>query len=114
MKLPVFLLLEIAKDQRDLPFVDAVLYGAQMLLIGMLIVFAVLSLLWLLLELLGFVMRSAKTKPAVAPAPAPVFVPQAPAKTTDDSELIAVLSAAIAASESAPATRFRVVSFKRK
>ena len=41
--------------------------------------------------------------------PAPVVV-----AATDDTELIAVLTAAIAAMESAPAARFRVVSFRRK
>lgn len=113
MKLPVFLLLEIDKGQQNVPFGDAVLYGAQMLLIGMLIVFAVLALLWLMLELLGYAMRRIPDKPA-APAPAPAATVQVSDRTTDDSELIAVLSAAVAASESAPATRFRVVSFKRK
>lgn len=86
-----------------------------MLLIGMLIVFAVLALLWLMLELLGYAMRRIPDKPAApAPAPAPAATVQVSDRTTDDSELIAVLSAAVAASESAPATRFRVVSFKRK
>ncbi|MBO7762969.1 MAG: OadG family protein [Clostridia bacterium] len=107
-------LLEVNFNEK-MSFGDGVAYGLQMLLVGMLIVFAVLSLLWLSLELSGKIFRnlSATTKPAVEkkaePAPA-----AAPVAASDDTELIAVLTAAIAAMESAPAARFRVVSFKRK
>ncbi len=110
-------LLEIAPTQKDAPFVDRLSYGGQMLLIGLLIVFAVLTLLWLSLELFNIISQRLLNKEAspAAPkaAPAPKVKAEAP-RATDDLELIAVLTAAIAASEAAPATRFRVVSFKRK
>ena len=98
----------------ELPLGEAVLYGLQMLLIGMLIVFAVLALLWLSLEISGKIFRSLSgtAKKPVEKKPEPVVAP-APVMA-DDTELIAVLTAAIAAMESAPAARFRVVSFKRK
>ena len=107
-------LLEINVNEA-LPFGDAALYGLQMLFIGMLIVFAVLSLLWLMLELMGYYFKKREAA-ASAPAPQKVepVVAAAPAAATDDLELIAVLTAAVAAMESAPAARFRVVSFKRK
>ena len=105
-------MLEVDINQA-LPFGEAALYGLKMLLVGMLIVFAVLALLWLSLEISGNIFRklSSAAKPVVEQKPEPVVV--APA-ATDDTELIAVLTAAIAAMESAPATRFRVVSFRRK
>ena len=98
---------------KELPFGEAALYGLQMLLVGMLIVFSVLSLLWLSLEISGLIFRklSGAAKPVAEKKPEPVAA--APV-ATDDTELIAVLTAAIAAMESAPATRFRVVSFTRK
>ena len=107
-------LLEVNFNEK-MSFGDGVAYGLQMLLVGMLIVFSVLALLWLALEISGSIFRklSGQAKPAaekkVEPAPAaPV------AAVADETELIAVLTAAIAAMESAPAARFRVVSCKRK
>lgn len=96
-----------------LSFGEAALYGLEMLLIGMLIVFAVLTVLWFAIALFGRIVGGAVSapKPVVEKKPEPVVV--APT-ATDDTELIAVLTAAIAAMESAPATRFRVVSFRRK
>ncbi len=105
-------LLEI-NVQEALPFGEAALYGLEMLLVGMLIVFGVLATLWLTFELSGKIFKSL----AGNKAPAPVKVAEPTAAVTvakDDTELIAVLTAAIAAMESAPASRFRVVSFKRK
>ncbi|MBR7094661.1 MAG: OadG family protein [Clostridia bacterium] len=98
---------------KALPFGEAALYGLKMLVVGMLIIFAVLATLWLSLEISGRIFKKLSAKPA-APAekkPEPVVAEPAP---TDDLELIAVLTAAVAAMESAPAARFRVVSFKRK
>ena len=105
-------LLEVNVNE-SMPLGEGALYGLQMLLVGMLIIFSVLSLLWLSLEISGAIFRklAGKTKPVAekkVEAPAPVV------NTVSDTELIAVLTAAIAAMESAPACRFRVVSFKRK
>jgi hypothetical protein len=46
------------------------------------------------------------------PTEAPAPVEEAPAAASDDSELIAVLAAAISAYCGEPVTKFRVVSFK--
>ena len=104
--------------------------GGQMLLIGMGVIFSVLLLLWGALELFHYLcatlperMKAKKSgvapapkepkpeKPQkVKPSPAPVAQAAAPAA---DTELIAVITAAIAASENAPVGSFRVVSFRR-
>lgn len=109
-------LLEIAPTQKDASFGERLSYGGEMLVVGIGIVFSVLILLWLSLELFSLISQRLNSKEAAAPvvtAPAPKAKVEE-VKTPDDLELIAVLTAAIAASESAPAARFRVVSFKRK
>ena len=97
---------------------EKLVYGGRMVLIGMLTVFLVLSILWLSLELLHFLLHrgdKAKAKKeaaaVAAPAPAPIM---AAAPTEDEDEIAAVIAAAIyAAEESAPQSKFRAVSFKR-
>lgn len=115
---------------------EKLLFGGQMLLIGMAVVFSVLVLLWLSLELFRilcermkgedgsfslanlFAEREAKpevpepkpTKPAKVKAPA---APAPSAAAPSDAEIVAVITAAIAASENAPMGSFRVVSFRR-
>ena len=97
---------------------EKLVYGGRMVLIGMLTVFLVLSILWLSLELLHFLLhrgdkeKAKKEAAAVAaPAPAPIM---AAAPTEDEDEIAAVIAAAIyAAEESAPQSKFRAVSFKR-
>ena len=117
---------------------DKFLFGGQMLLIGMAVVFAVLVLLWLSLELFRIVFarlepkladfslvnlfRGNSDKPKTEKPPKPekpkaakkseTPAPAAPAAATD-TEIIAVITAAIAASENAPIGSFRVVSFRR-
>lgn len=96
----------------------------QMIVLGLATVFAVLIIIWGVLVLLRVFMydmkkdksseQSAKQAPAEKQAPAPAPAPAAPAvPATDDKQLIAVLAAAIAASEGKPASAFRVVSFRR-
>ena len=95
---------------------DKFAYGGQMLLIGMSVVFSVLLILWGALELFHLIVtkaptalekkRAKKAEPTPADAAGTVF--------DDESELIAVFAAAIAAaSEENPAGSFRVVSFRR-
>ena len=90
-------------------------------LVGMLFVFSVLALLWLILEAFGAVAckgeKAAQPAPAVvAPAPAPV--PET-ASTENDEEIVAAITAALAVyMEEAKAANpsingFRVVSFKK-
>ena len=113
--------------------------SGEMLIRGMGTVFMVLILLWLILKIFGSVFAGEETKaakqaeaarapkkeapkkaePKPAPAPvAPAAPAQAPAPAAqDDRELIAVITAAIAAYQSAsgqPNLPFRVVSFTRK
>lgn len=96
--------------------------GAEVLLRGMITVFAVLCVIWLSLVLLRLFLydlpkrRAAKAAPAeeekneAAPAPAPAPI----APKTDDGELVAVIAAAIAAAEAEEGNgKFRVVSFHR-
>ena len=98
--------------------------GGKMLLMGMGVVFAVLLLIWGSLELFHYLFATlpeqmkakaaAKEDEAKAAEPAPA-APAAPIAVapTADTELVAVITAAIAASENAPVGSFRVVSFRR-
>lgn len=104
--------------------------AGQVVLIGMGMVFAVLALLWGILAIFGKVMTRKKQPAPVEPvAPAetaapvaeePVADATAAASAPDDGELIAVITAAVAAaiqSDEALSSRFasgfRVVSFKK-
>lgn len=99
----------------EVGFLDTLTFGLQMLLIGMVAVFAVLGLLWFCLYLFRILFhdlpaKKAKEAPTEEVVPAPVAVP-----ATDDDEIVAVIAAAIAAAESENAgLKFRVVSFRRK
>ena len=84
--------------------------GVEVVLIGIITVFAVLSIILGILTIFNLVFNKQKkqSKPAPAPAPAPVVT-----KNNDD-EIIAVIAAAIAAAESeCGGKKFTVVSFKR-
>ena len=96
--------------------------AGQMTLLGMGMIFAVLSLLWGVLAIFKMIFARPEKKVKAAPAPKaePVVVPEpvvAPA-ASNDAELIAVLTAAIAAYEASQGNEvapggFRVVSFRR-
>ena len=101
-------------------FMDKLLFGGQMVLIGMSVVFSVLVLLWI--SLLAFKLffhdlpskRKAKEKVIVATKVEPVKETAVKVQTSDD-EIVAVIAAAIAAAESENSgLKFRVVSFKRQ
>ncbi len=114
----------------DMTFAERLEYALQGTATGMLMVFAVLTLLWLIVALTGKILgpksEKEKEKPAekvpakpVTPVvTAPAAAPAAPA-LQDDGELAAVITAAIAAMlESGDYKNefvggFRVVSFKR-
>ena len=111
------------EDGTYVPFsADAWSYAGQMTLLGMGMVFSVLSILWVILLLFKLIF-TAKPKTQKAPKtenkPQPVAVPEAvPAKEADDAELVAIITAAVAAymadeGVEAPDGSFRVVSFKR-
>lgn len=92
-------------------------FGLTVLLIGIVTVFAVLSLLWLFIYLFRLCFHNLLAKrSAKKTAAAPVnYVESAKDEpNTDEGEIIAVIAAAIAMAESeCEGTRFRVVSFKR-
>ena len=98
-------------------FADKFLYGGQMLLIGMLTVFAVLVILWIALVLFKVFFHDLPSRPKKVKEetaePAPVY--QA-SESSDSEEIIAVIAAAIAMAENECGgnKQFRVVSFKRK
>lgn len=91
--------------------------GGQVVLIGMLTVFAVLGLLWACLTVFKMVFAGSSVKKTVKPTEkeevvsfiAPVSAP------SEDEEIVAVIAAAIAMaeSESDSGLKFRVVSFRR-
>ncbi len=95
--------------------------AAMNTLIGLGIVFIVLMFLTFLISQIHWIpdiMNASKKKeaPAPAPAPAPVAAPvvEETVDETDDLELVAVIAAAIAASEDVPADGFVVRSIRRR
>jgi sodium pump decarboxylase gamma subunit len=116
---------------------DTLSWGDQLnymgigVLMGIVVVFAVLILLWLILEVFGAVARRGQEVPAKpkVQAPAPVVeTPAAPVQQTapmqqaasaGDDEIVAAITAALAvyleeAKASSPSINgFRVVSFKK-
>ena len=119
------LLSDVMDYSKPLELSEAIGYGLQTALLGMGVIFVVLSILWAVLAVFKFIFyKQPKTEKKAAPvkveapAPAPVAAPApapAPAEpaAADDAELVAVITAAIAAMMDAPQTSFRVVSFKR-
>lgn len=114
--------LQIAKEDYTTPIIEkgvmeTLMFGGQMLLLGISTVFAVLALIWLCLVVFKFAFQGASDKPKAkkeaAPTPAPVVAP-APVASCDD-EIVAVIAAAIAMAEAeSSGLKFKVVSFKRK
>ena len=110
------LLISSEKYGDVLNFGEALEFGGMMIILGMTAVFAVLGIIWAILTVFKSVFGSinAKEKPAKVKeeptvAPAPVY-------TSQDTEIVAVIAAAIAMaeSESGNGAKFRVVSFRRK
>lgn len=127
MNLIVYALAEPLKDTIGETFGERAGVAGSVTLLGMVAIFAVLTILWGVIELLHRVLNRGKQtdapKPA-EPAPAPVrsekpAVKAAPAvkktEKKEDGELIAVLTAAVAAAmaEEGYTGGFRVVSFRR-
>lgn len=110
-----------AADSTALSFSDKFSVGGQVTLLGMGTVFAILALLWGLVELLHVLLKPFGNKkgdafnPPPVVAPAPTVAPHAKdvGKPNDNTELIAAITAAVEAYRGADAPAFRVVSFKR-
>ena len=113
--------LEITKEDyassilKEFGPMETLLFGAKILLIGILAVFAVLSLIWFALSIFNKVFANQPEKKitpvkTVAPVQAP-----APKTTSSNDEIVAVIAAAIAMAESeGSGAKYKVVSFKRK
>ena len=113
---PIFLADAFAYNE-PMNIADAIPFGVQTALLGMGVVFAVLIILWAVLSVFKLVFykgnkeeKASDTAPVQAkPQPEPISVqPQ-----SDDAELVAAITAAIALVMDKPQTSFRVVSFKR-
>ena len=124
--------LDLRADGTYTPFsAEAWVYAGEMTLLGILMVFSVLAILWAVLAIFKLVFAGKsqeEPKPVKVKAekPAkPVETKQkpvapasvAPAATQSDAELVAVITAAVAAYMAEEGTEytggFRVVSFKR-
>lgn len=97
---------------------EALIFGLQVVLIGMLAIFAVLALIWGCLAIFKLVLHDL---PAKRGSEAPVKEVAAIEEKVQevvhaaDDEIVAVIAAAIAAAESeASGLKYRVVSFRRK
>ena len=96
--------------------------AGQMTLIGMGMIFAVLAILWAVLAIFKLVFAKPEPKKKSEPAPIVEMEPAAPtepvAYVSEDEELVAVITAAVAAymaseEPNAAPGGFRVVSFRR-
>ena len=111
-------LLEITNYSEKLAAGDAFTFGGGVVLLGMGTVFSVLIIIWAVLACFKFFFHdlkfAGKTKKVIV-AETPAEVVATPAASNDE-EIVAVIAAAIAMaeSESANGTKFRVVSFNRK
>lgn len=92
---------------------DNFVEGLGIALSGLVIVFSVLLLICAVLYLFGsFFAKKPKSAPAPAPAPAPT-APEPVQTVQDDTELVAVITAAVAAYLGQSSDGFVVKSFKR-
>ncbi|MBE7010705.1 MAG: hypothetical protein E7418_04355 [Ruminococcaceae bacterium] len=91
--------------------------GGVVAVIGICTVFVVLAILWGTLELMRVFFTKAEKKakePTPVAAPAATPVPAAPVPVaSEEEELIAVLTAAVAACLGQPASRFNIKNYRR-
>lgn len=124
-------IIEATSDATDLmnstmTFGERLKMGLEVTLFGMAVVFAVLILLWGILEVFRVIFyelpkkkaaeAEVKTTETAEPAPAPIEAAETVVEEeseTDDAELVAAITAAISVVMDKPQTSFRVVSFRR-
>ena len=116
---------EVSKDQslvnNIMPEIgDRLQVAVQTVVLGMLIVFSVLAILWIILEIAGRVATKNTATEKAQPAEVIEAASTTPEQTSyeNDEEIVAAITAAITLmleAENAPGTSkgFRVVSFKR-
>lgn len=118
----MFLSIENPIITDDSSFLDRLSLGGQTMLLGLLVVFAMLFVIYLCMMIMQavFTRRSKKaakkTVPVMStevPAPA-VQTTDAAFTQTDDTQLVAAITAAIAAYTGDAPSSFRVVSFKKR
>lgn len=109
-----------AASTEAMSFKDRASTAGLLSLEGMLVIFCALTILWIAIEVMHFALHHKKKKATAAQeAPKQTVAAQtvapAPVPKTNDDALIAVITAAIAASlaEEGYTGGFRVVSFKR-
>ena len=100
---------------QNLSLSEALAMGGQTTVIGLAIVFAVLIILMIVLSLFKAIFyKKPKTQAAPAAAPAQAApVEKETADDTDEEELIAVLTAAVAASLNTSTYNLRIKSYRR-
>lgn len=102
----------------DATAMEKAFYGLKIAVMGIGTVFAVLLIIWLVLSVFQIVFdKKPSEKPSVkttAPAPVAVSAVQNSASDEDDTELIAVLMAAVCAATGSDASKLRIVSYKRQ
>lgn len=93
---------------------EKLMYGGQMLLLGMGAVFAVLLIIYLCLVIFKSVFSKVSTPKEKVEAMPVVMAPKQTVSASADEEIVAVIAAAIAMAESeSSGVKFRVVSFRR-
>ncbi len=117
MIIPMFLTAAF-DPTKEMEIAEALPYGLKTTLLGMGVIFAVLIILMIVLSLFKVIFYKPdggekKEAPVATPTPAPVAAPAPVVTSTDDAELVAAITAAIACMIDKPATSFRVVSFRR-
>lgn len=121
MNMTLLMLAADASVFENMTFADRASEALRVSVLGMGMVFAVLAILWGVLEVFRYVFYDLKNKGNTAeknpekpvksePAPAPVVTETA---QTDDGELVAAITAALCVVLDKPATGFRVVSFRK-
>ena len=103
----------------DMTLQERISYAGTVTLLGMLVIFSVLSIVWLAIVLMRTVLSRFEKEPAKKDLPAPSApVSEAPSAVnqpaTDDGAILAAITAAIAVvwESEHPNTGFRVVSYR--
>ena len=111
----LFSLADIDKTQELPSITDKLLYGGEILLIGLGTVFTVLILLWITLVAFKYVFKNIGGGEAdEEKVPEPTVQPTV-AASGENEEVVAAIAAAIAMAESeSNGLKFKVVSFRRK
>lgn len=117
MNIPVLVDLTSADVTKPIEnMADRLSAAGQTVVLGMLAVFSVLAVLWLVLAIMGkFFTTAPKAEKKEEPAAAPVVVQpvQTNAPVSNDEEIVAAITAAISLMLDKPQSAFRVVSFRQ-